>query len=339
MTKARDMRRWTQPEEAILHTFWRSRTHQQIANILDGRTVNAVRHRCNKLGLIYGGRRSEWSEGEVRLLTEWYTERDGKKLNLERLAEQLGRRKTTISRKARALGLSNQRRTTGRKDNRKWKGDNVAARRSIGDHMRKRIAENGHPRGMLGKHHTEEAKRRIADTQRNQAALGMHHSQLNPPTQEQCDAISRAAAARVRKGGNSYSRVKDGRRADLDNIYFRSRWEANYARFLRFRQEQGDIARWEFEPETFWFEAIKRGVRSYTPDFKIWDPGGTVYFVEVKGWMDAKSKTKLKRMKKYYPDVDLRLVGAKEYRQIERTIGTALPGWEFPGDPEPPRAA
>ena len=119
-----------------------------------------------------------------------------------------------------------------------------------------------------------------------------------------------------------------GRRKDIGKYYFRSAWEANYARYLNFLIHVGYIDRWEYEPDTFWFEAIKRGVRSYLPDFKVYKDGG-FYYIEVKGWMDAKSKTKLKRMKKYHPDVEVRVVREKEYRNIEKRFGNSIDGWEF----------
>lgn len=94
-------------------------------------------------------------------------------------------------------------------------------------------------------------------------------------------------------------------------IYFRSQWEMNYARYLEFLKQKGLIIEWEHEPHTFWFEEIKRGVRSYMPDFKVYDPDGSHYWVEVKGWMDPKSVTKIKRLKKYYPNERLEVVGKK----------------------------
>lgn len=121
---------------------------------------------------------------------------------------------------------------------------------------------------------------------------------------------------------------KAGYREDLGNIYFRSAWEANYARYLNWLIEKGQINRWEYESDTFWFDKIKRGVRSYKPDFKVWDrPESDPYYVEVKGWMDAKSKTKLKRMTKYHPDVRVDLFGAKEYRALKKW-SNLIPGWE-----------
>jgi len=123
--------------------------------------------------------------------------------------------------------------------------------------------------------------------------------------------------------------AKQGRRDDLGDTYFRSSWEANYARYLNLCIKQGIVHRWEFEPDTFYFENIKRGTRSYLPDFKVWDTEHTEpYYIEVKGYFDAKSKTKLKRMAKYYPDVRVDLVGAREYTEIRIKLAGLIPNWE-----------
>lgn len=127
-----------------------------------------------------------------------------------------------------------------------------------------------------------------------------------------------------------------------ENRFFaRSKWEANYARYLewlRLDPDQGnEVIQWSHEKSTFWFEAIKRGVRSYLPDFKVTKlvhnkQSGTSKLVseyhEIKGHMDNKSLTKLKRMAKYYPDVQIVLIDAYKYAEIERTIGRRIPGWE-----------
>lgn len=110
--------------------------------------------------------------------------------------------------------------------------------------------------------------------------------------------------------------------------YFRSRWEANYARYLQWLVENGKIKSWEHEPDTFWFEKIKRGVRSYLPDFKVTEINGSVSYHEVKGWMDDRSATKLKRMKKYYPNVSVILVDTEAYNSIKKTMSRIIPGWE-----------
>ena len=110
--------------------------------------------------------------------------------------------------------------------------------------------------------------------------------------------------------------------------YYRSAWEANYARFLEWQLKNGLIAAWEHEPETFWFEAIRRGTRSYLPDFKVTALDGSVAYHEVKGWMDDASKTKLRRMKKYHPTVKMELIDGKRYKTLNRQVSGMIPGWE-----------
>lgn len=124
------------------------------------------------------------------------------------------------------------------------------------------------------------------------------------------------------KSAHPYSRAKRGvREIGGKQHFFRSRMEANYARYLVFSGIQ-----WEFEPTTFWFDGIKRGVRSYTPDFFL--PVTNVY-IELKGWMDKKSLTKLKRMKKYHPSVVVQLVDWKQYQAIQKTVGKIIKDWEW----------
>lgn len=119
-----------------------------------------------------------------------------------------------------------------------------------------------------------------------------------------------------------------GRAKDLGSTYFRSKWERNYARYLNRCIELGEIKCWEYETDTFWFESIKRGVRSYTPDFKVTRNDGSVFYIEVKGHLDRKSKTKLKRLRKYHPTIELRLVDVSEYTLIREVYGSFLTHWE-----------
>ena len=125
---------------------------------------------------------------------------------------------------------------------------------------------------------------------------------------------------------SQHRKVHGGVRADL-GFYVRSAWEANYARMLNWRKERGEVVRWEYEPETFEFP-IKRGNRSYIPDFKVWYPDGHYEWHEVKGYMDAASKTKLKRFAKYYPNEKLVLIDSKMYRAMARVLSGIIPNWE-----------
>lgn len=126
---------------------------------------------------------------------------------------------------------------------------------------------------------------------------------------------------------NLHTSAKGGTRPDI-GIYVRSRWEANYARYLIHLKEQGTIASWEYEPDTFEFARIARGNRHYTPDFKVTLPDGSVEYHEVKGWMNDDSRVKLNRMARYYPDVKIILIDQKVYRGLAKSMRDTLPGWE-----------
>lgn len=123
-------------------------------------------------------------------------------------------------------------------------------------------------------------------------------------------------------------RSKIGKRQDLDNKFFRSSWEANYARYLNLLKSDGIIIKWEYETDTFYFEGIKRGSRFYTPDFKIFLSEERYEYHEIKGYMDTRSKTKLKRMSKYFPNETVILIDKIKYKELEKQFKFKIPFWE-----------
>jgi len=128
-------------------------------------------------------------------------------------------------------------------------------------------------------------------------------------------------------GGNAYSNCKRGWYDYNGKRYFmRSQWELNYACYLNFLIKQKEILDWEYEVDIFRFTKIKQGVVSYKPDFKIYNNNGSIEYHEVKGWMDSRSKTKLKRMAKYYPDIKLVIITEKEYNAIAKNKNLFI-GW------------
>lgn len=137
--------------------------------------------------------------------------------------------------------------------------------------------------------------------------------------------MSRAGKTTVVRRINSQAgwRVIGGQR-----IYCRSKMEANYGRVLEFQRKSGLIAAWFHEKTTYWFEGIRRGCVSYLPDYDIVENDGGFRHDEVKGYMDKKSATKLKRMKKYYPDVIVRLIGKGEMAGYKRTMSKLIKDWE-----------
>jgi hypothetical protein len=112
-----------------------------------------------------------------------------------------------------------------------------------------------------------------------------------------------------------YSNANGGRRQDINDQYFRSNWEANYARILN----EQNIS-WQYEPETF---ELSNGT-TYTPDFKI----GDNKFVEIKGWYDNDSKEKISLFMKEYPHYELDLIGEREYYSLRSLFKHKIPTWE-----------
>jgi len=112
-------------------------------------------------------------------------------------------------------------------------------------------------------------------------------------------------------------------------IYCRSIWEANYARFLQCLKDQKTIKDWEYEPETFWFDGIRRGCVSYLPDFKVYTNDSKHHWIEVKGWLDPKSATKIKRFRKYYPNEELFLIDKNWFQKNSQKLHCVIKDWEI----------
>ena len=187
------------------------------------------------------------------------------------------------------------------------------------------IAERGHPRGALGMKHTDETKALLS-----QKSLAMWAQKTDEQRTEMAEKMLRTMRA---NGTEPHNREmctwKAGwREVGGKRIYFRSRWEANYGRYLEWLKANGQIKEWAHEPMTFWFDKIKRGCRSYLPDFQVEECGGTIRFHEVKGWMDDRSKTKIKRMRIYFPEVTLIVVDGKAYKAIAKWAAALVPDWE-----------
>ena len=168
-----------------------------------------------------------------------------------------------------------------------------------------------------GHRHTDMAKKKQSDATRKMW--------LNPESIFNSDAHRQKLSDRFslfhqsNPGLNRYSRGK-GSHETIGNkkYWFRSSWEVVYANYLQFLLNKKQIKKWEYEVDTFWFEKIRRGVRSYKPDFKITNLNGKIEYHEVKGWMDPKSATKIKRMALYYPEIKLIIIGKEEFKEVKK---------------------
>jgi len=132
--------------------------------------------------------------------------------------------------------------------------------------------------------------------------------------------------------GMKIPNAKNGYRKDL-GMSFRSSWEANYARILKFNGKNIDYENYRFtlHREDGEIENV------YTPDFKIDDK----IFVELKGHADEfeewgcsckrceRDKNKMSLMKEQYPEIEVILIGRKEYRELCKKYNYIVDNWEF----------
>lgn len=301
-----------------------------------------------------GNNGHNYTEEEKQRVVAAYREHYGQKGGwLQALATELNRPKANLCRLARTLGLTQRDRTVLPEDVRytarlcKYCGGEFMILRYnraktcspkccaalLGEATSIRVKaqwkERGHPRGMLGKTHTPEYCAKMSE--RVKAAWADPNSTMNSPEmrQRKSASASRAMARRIKERPESvYSRTHKGWlefEGGAKRCYFRSGWEMNYAHYLDWLKRIGEILDWEYEADTFWFEGIKRGTRSYLPDFKVVEKDGAVVYHEVKGWMDQKSKTKLARMAKYHPGVRIVVIDEAQYKAIMKNSTLFLP--------------
>lgn len=269
---------------------------------------------CNRLASLGISRsQPEFSQDERdRLVAEY--EQHADEGTLEILASSMSRTKQFLCRKASLLGLT----------------DISRPKPYLADSTRRSVIEwhknNPHPKGATGIKHTDAAKAIIAE--KAVAAWA------RKTPDQQSEIILRGMKTKVERFGSVAPNVSRGnwkagwREIGGKRNFYRSRWEANYARYLEWLKSLGQIKDWQHEPETFWFEAIRRGTRSYLPDFRVWENDGSSALHEVKGWMDSRSRTTLQRMAKYHPEQKLILIDKTQYSSITKKASSLIPGWE-----------
>lgn len=298
-------------DEQIVEAYEATGSVWRAANKL-GMAGQTVHERLVKLGKSKPI--NHFSEAEDGVLLEHYNDAaDAGKL--DDLAKSMGRTKQFLARQAKRLGLTNSRR-----------GKAYSSARTS-EAMRAWHEANEHPRGMLGRKHSEETKAAISKA--SEAMWG------DMSDDQRADMILKQIKARLKKYGTIATNNRENaswkaawREIGGQRCYFRSAWEANYARYLQMLVDEGKIASWEHEPQTFVFDDIMRGSRTYLPDFKVTDKNGGITFHEVKGWMDSRSRTKIARMAKYYPEIALVVVDKDEYKKLNKYYKYLIPGWE-----------
>ena len=113
------------------------------------------------------------------------------------------------------------------------------------------------------------------------------------------------------------ARAKAGIRPDIDSdLYFFSRWEANFARIMNLLKIE-----WIFQPETFDLKFKK-----YTPDFYL--PQYDVY-IEIKNFLYDYSLKRDKGFRKLYPKEKLILILKPDYLKLQYDFSEYIKNWEF----------
>lgn len=278
---------------------------------LHGVSHSTVHNYLRQFGYDLKG--SKFSASDDAVILDYYKNKKND-FDLDELTQMLGRpHRSNVSRRARELGVSDICRPVAEQHYETFSKAGKA-----------RIKKYGHPRGALGIRHNEETKKILSEKSIAGHAARTEEQKAATNLKTQKTRVKRGVAYPQRKGCSWKQQWAEfgGKRN-----YYRSQWELNYARYLEMLKNLGEIAEWEHEPETFWFEGVKRGTVSYLPDFRVTENNGSIAYHEVKGWMDDKSKTKIKRMAKYHPDVKLVVIDSKAYKALARQVKGLVDGW------------
>jgi len=282
-----------------------------------GLSGQCISKRLNRVG--HAVSRRYLTDGDREAIKAYYTTTSAADFNLDVIANSLGRTKHLVSRAAREMGLSK----VGR-------SHNAETRATIGTKAAARLAVCPHPKGMLGKKHTAETLKAVSEASKRTwstwKTFGIGHM---APEKREAASVRMSLVMASRPAEKSFTRTRGAHRADLNGVFFRSSWEANYARYLNLLVRMNVVEWWKFEPETFWFEGVRRGVVSYLPDFCVkYRNDERLEYVEIKGWVTPKDRTKWKRMAKYHPHIKLIIIKEKEYNALRAKWSSAIQNWE-----------
>lgn len=285
-----------------LHSVWKVGEYFGIK----GQCVHSFLTRIGKIKKM----RVFTSEEKDRLLREYLYYRDRGELKI--LAKEMGRTEQYLSRQARALGLTSKTREYN---------FSPEVHERLSQSAKKRIQEHGHPRGMAGKKHSESTKQIFSEKSKRLWVEKRDEWLTDEVRKMKSDNMRRNQASGV-LGVRSRCYMFDVQVGEK-KFLVKSTWEYDIALYLHHLLECGYISDWDYEPVAFDFDYDGRGVRSYKPDFRV-VKRGREYFIEVKGWQDAKSKLKKEMMATQYPNVRMLYVDQSVYKKIRNKYGKVL---------------
>lgn len=314
-------KKWTNEEIEILKKAYSERDPLKIGNFISSlakqlnRKESSIRNKAYNLGIT--ARDKYYTEEQIQFLKDNFN-----KLSYEDMAIKLKKDSKNVFRKCKELGLINKKQCETKLKEKKIRIFTEKDKQELSIKAQEWHKTHEHPRGMKDKHHTLESRNKIRQANIIKWTKYDKNKLLLRNMKQRQTRIINGTLNPLPFQTNPYSRAKGGKREDLNNVYFRSSWEANIARYYNYIGVE-----WQFEPKTFIFKDITRGSVSYTPDFYLPKEDR---WIEVKGWLDGKSKTKLKRFAKQYPEEykKLTLITEKEYKEIKRKMSPFIKNWE-----------
>jgi len=348
-------KKWSESDIANLKKYYLDLSTSKLSKIL-GRSPNAIRKKARRLEISDEREEEnrEWTEEEDQQLKEEYKKvkpKESGELTISDIAEKHDRTKGGIRNRAYEKSFNKtqqwdqeqiERVKEFYKNNDKLGDLDLSSLSKELGRSRSGICTKAEELDLTDKNRigsTTGVNKKTYQCAHCDKEVKRYPSQVENNEKIYC-SLSCAAADKVQNNNSVYSSAKGGKRKNLDDIYFRSAWEANYARYLNFV----DI-KWEYEPKEFEFEEIKRGTRFYTPDFYL--PGGDRW-IEIKGYFDDKSQTKIKRFKKYHKSAfdkltmvirslthknahlarDMDVPNLESYEKIRDNFGPMCDNWE-----------
>ena len=313
--------KWSNEEIEILKEAYKKRDGKKNETFLKNlslklnRTEGAIRNKAYELKITKIDK--YYKKEEIDFLKENFD-----KLSMNDLAVKLNRNESNIYRKMKELGLKKTKRQKNTINPKKVHILTDEEKNNLSLKIIEYYKTNEHPKGFKGHKHTKEAKSKISLSSLKKWEIITPLELEKRKYKQRITKLKNGTLNPMKNQSNPYSRTKSGKREDLDNTFFRSSWEANLARYYNYIN-----IKWEYEPKTFIFKNITYGSVSYTPDFYLPEEDK---WIEVKGWMDGKSKTKLKRFKEQYPEEykKLELIQQKEYDEIKRKMSPYIENWE-----------
>lgn len=255
-----------------------------------------------------------FTDSDMAVLKEKYLEYRNRG-ELQKLADEFGRTRQFICRKARELGLTDQ-----------HLGFNFSEekRKARSETRKEWHRTHEHPRGAAGLVHTEESRRKMGEASKR--FWTEHYDEMHTPEQRRMRSdFTMSLMESGKLGIRSRSLVREVE-VGGKTFVIKSSWEYDIALYLEYLKRNGLITDWNYEPVRFVFKYNTLGVRSYKPDFGV-TRGDRTYYLEVKGWEDRKYNIKRRLMLEEYPAVKMVYILGDQYYAIEKKHSAELDGW------------